>query len=172
MVIRTEPPRLADERATLVGFLDYQRTTLLLKIEGVADERLGEATVPPSDLSLLGLLRHLTEVERSWFRRRFAGEDAPPLYYGQAHPTGDEDGDFHPGPNDSVADALAAWWAEVQFADELIAAHSLDDVSALRAHEGMHNNLRWALVHLIEEYARHNGHADLIRERLDGATGE
>ncbi len=171
MADRIEPPRQADERATLVAFLDYHRATLLLKIEGVSDEAAREATVPPSDLSLLGLVRHLAEVERSWFRHRFAGDDVPPLFYGSSHATGDEDGDFHPGPDDTVAEALEAWRAEVAFANELIAAHSLDDISELPASDG-HNNLRWVLVHLIEEYARHNGHADLIRERIDGTTGE
>ena len=87
MADRIEPPRQADERATLVAFLDYHRATLLLKIEGVSDEAAREATVPPSDLSLLGLVRHLAEVERSWFRHRFAGDDVPPLFYGSSHAT-------------------------------------------------------------------------------------
>src|SRR5690349_15630370 len=106
MKTQTDPHRLADERTTLVGFLDYQRATLLVKISGLSDAQAREATVPPSDLNLLGLLRHLAEVERSWMRRRFVGEDAPPLYYGESHPDGDEDGDLHPGPADTVEEAL------------------------------------------------------------------
>lgn len=172
MTNRIEPGPRNDERATLTEFLDYYRVTLVRKVEGLTDDQARQAAVPPSDLNLLGLVRHMAEVERNWFRRRFAGADAPPLYYGDAHPTGDEDGDLHPGPEDTVAAAMAAWREEVDFARRITAAAGLDDLSAKSVHDRGSVNLRWTLVHLIEEYARHCGHADLLRERIDGATGD
>ena len=172
MTTRIEPALISDERTTVTEFLDYYRATLALKIGGLTDDQARQAAVPPSDLSLLGLVRHMADVERSWFRRRFAGAEAPPLYYGDAHPTGDEDGDLHPGPDDTVAEAMAAWQEEVEFARRTTAEATLDDLSAKPVHDLGLVNLRWILVHMIEEYARHCGHADLIRERIDGATGD
>lgn len=172
MTDRQPAPRIADERATLVGFLDYYRATLVSKVDGLTDEQARIASVPPSDLNLLGLLRHMADVERYWFRAQFAGTEAPPLYYGDSHPSRDPDGDLHPGPDDTVADALVSWQREVDFARELTATTDLGALSARPAGARGHNSLRWVLVHLIEEYARHCGHADLIRERIDGATGD
>ena len=172
MTERSEPQRIADERTTLVEFLDYYRATLAIKIDGLSDEQARTASVPPSDLNLLGLVRHMAEVERSWFRWRFAGGEVGPLYYGDAHPTGDEDGDLHPGPDDTVTEALATWQNEIAFARELTARTELYAVSAGHAGKRGPNNLRWVLVHLIEEYARHCGHADLLRETIDGAKGD
>ncbi|MGD9701454.1 MAG: DinB family protein [Acidimicrobiia bacterium] len=173
MIERTEPPDAADERTMLTSFLDYYRATLLLKADGLSDEQARTPSVDPSDLSIMGLIRHMSEVERSWFQRWFREADAPPLYYGDH----DEDGDLHPGPEDSLADAIAVFEREVELSRSITAAApSLDDlaihVSTDPGHEGFHPNLRWILVHMIEEYARHAGHADLLRERLDGVTGD
>ena len=160
-----EPPD-GDERSVLLGWLAFHRNALGAKCAGLDAEQLATRSAPPSPLSLLGLVRHLTEVERSWFRRTFAREDAPPLYYSDD----DRDGDFDNVEKADVAEAFAAWERECAFAREAVAAApSLDAVG-----HGKHRtySLRWILVHMIEEYARHNGHADLIRERLDGSVGE
>ena len=171
-MIRNDPQRMADERTTLLEFLDWYRATLLLKVSGLSDEQAREAAVPPSDLNLLGLLRHMADVERSWFRRRFVGLEVAPLYYGESSATGDEDGDLHPGPSDTVPEAQAAWQVEVDFARDVVSRNSLDAVAAWVPPGRSPFTLRWLLVHLIEEYARHCGHADLIRERIDGSTGD
>ena len=171
---RGDPAPDADERTALDEWLDWHRRTLVAKVVGLDDQQARRQAVPPSDLNLLGLLRHMTEVERNWFRRCFAGLDAAPLYYGDAHPTGDPDGDMRPGDHDTVADALRAWEQEVAFARALVArTSSLDDVAATpRDRYPEQPNLRWIMVHMIEEYARHNGHADLLRECIDGTTGD
>ncbi|KOT37081.1 Mini-circle protein [Streptomyces caelestis] len=166
---RTEPANDADERTMLEGWLDYHRDTLAQKCEGLTDEQLRTASVPPSDLSLMGLVRHMSEVERSWFRRVLADEDAGPLYYGEADP----DGEFHPTEADTWKEAYGAWQAEIAAARSNAAGFALDDPSRGRQRFGADPySLRWIYTHMIEEYARHNGHADLIRERIDGATGE
>ncbi|GGX04148.1 hypothetical protein GCM10010297_27540 [Streptomyces malachitofuscus] len=166
---RTEPAVDADERTMLEGFLDYHRSTLARKCEGLTDEQLRTASVPPSELSLMGLVRHMSEVERSWFRRVLAGEDAGPLYYSEA----DRDGDFHTTEADTWQEAHATWQAEMEAARRNAAGFALDDPSRGRSRfSDDPPSLRWIYTHMIEEYARHNGHADLIRERLDGATGE
>jgi uncharacterized damage-inducible protein DinB len=153
------------ERATLVGYLRDQRLTLELKCSGLEAADLARRSVPPSNLSLLGLVRHLAEVERSWFRRRLAGQDAPPHYRSDTNPNGDFDGAV-PDPQ-VVAEAWATRRAEVAFADRFVAeAPDLEVVGK----EG--DVLREVLVHLIEEYARHNGHADFLRERIDGRVGQ
>ncbi|MFE0320517.1 DinB family protein [Streptomyces albogriseolus] len=166
---RTEPAQNADERTMLDGWLDHPRATLARKCEGLTDEQLRAASVAPSELSLMGLVRHMAEVERSWFRRVFAGEDAGPLYYGEADP----DGEFHPGEADTWKDAYETWQGEIEAARRTAAGHALDERSQGRHHS--HSgpcSLRWIYTHMIEEYARHNGHADLIRQAIDGATGE
>ena len=152
--------------------LDRYRATLLTKLDGLSDAQARECAVPPSDLNLLGLLRHLADVERSWFRIRFAGEELPPLYHGDAHPTGDPDGDLHPGPTDTVAADRRIWDAEVAAARRVTAGAGLDDLARSPGPGRGPFTLRWVLVHLIEEYARHVGHADLLRERIDGSTGD
>jgi Protein of unknown function (DUF664) len=169
----TLPPSKAagnDERSVLVGYLDYHRAVLARKAEGVTDEQARVAGCPPSDLTLLGLIRHMADGERHWFRRSLLAEDVPPIYYGSAHPDGDEDGDLHPPPGASLTEALDAYWAEIAVANENIAAASLDDVAV--GAPGRGHSLRRIMVHMIEEYARHCGHADLIRQRIDGATGD
>jgi uncharacterized damage-inducible protein DinB len=168
---RKEPSTLAGEREMLDGWLDYHRETLALKCSGLDDIQLKEAAVLPSGLTLLGLVRHMAEVERSWFRNVLAGEKLGPLYFSDEDP----DGDFHPGEGDTWAEAHATWQAEITLARELAARFSLDDLSTGERRErttGQPYNLRWIYTHMIEEYARHNGHADLLRERIDGATGD
>lgn len=166
---RTEPATNADERSMLEGFLDYHRQTLEMKCAGLDDDRLRTASVPPSELSLMGLVRHMADVERSWFRRVLADEDAPPLYYSDE----DRDGEFHLTDTHTWEEAYATWQAEIAAARSNSARFALDDASQGRSRFTEEPiTLRWIYTHMIEEYARHNGHADLLRERLDGATGE
>ncbi|MFG2720437.1 DinB family protein [Streptomyces sp. NPDC048416] len=162
---RDEPALDAGERAMLDGWLDYHRETLVHKCSGLTDEQLKLTAVAPSALTLLGLLRHMSEVERWWFVTVFAGEPEQGVY-GE-----DPDGDFHFGPDDTYAEALATWRSEVAVARKQAAGHDLDELSVGTAREGQHFNLRWIYTHMIEEYARHNGHADLLREAIDGSTG-
>jgi hypothetical protein len=168
-VERVDPPLIADERTMLDSWLDYHRATLLMKCAGLNDIQLKLRSAEPSTLSLLGLVRHLTEVERSWFRRRIAGEDAPPLYYTEAR----RDGDFDDVDGADPAAMFAAFNAEVEVCRTIAANVSLDTVVANRSKDGRGDfSVRWIYVHMIEEYARHNGHADLLRERIDGAKGD
>jgi uncharacterized damage-inducible protein DinB len=170
-VPRHEPSPSADERTTLVEFLDYYRATIEQKVDGI-DDAQSRATIEPSDLSLLGIVRHLAEVERGWFRARFLGEHAP---YHYCTPE-DIDGDWHPGPDATLAEALATYRAECARAREIAAAASLDDLSKVAVgyddEDKRPVSMRWILVHMIEETARHAGHADLLRERVDGVTGD
>jgi uncharacterized damage-inducible protein DinB len=161
-------PRLGDERATLNEFLRYQRLTLELKCDGLDAGQLARRSVAPSTMSLLGLVRHMAEVERAWFRRRFAGHDVPKRYQTEADP----DGDFNGGVADPVIvdEAWAAWREEIAFAEQFTRDHDLDFVGS--DSEGGPVSLRELLVHMVEEYARHNGHADLLRERIDGRVGQ
>jgi uncharacterized damage-inducible protein DinB len=166
---RTDPPVRADERTTIVAFLGWQRATLELKCSGLGAAELARRSVEPSTLSLLGLVRHMAEVERSWFRRVMAGQDAPPHFYSEAEPDGDFDGAV-PDP-EVVAQAWKLWRAEVEFAERFVAeAPDLDVTGNHRWHGAV--SLRWVLAHMVEEYARHNGHADLLRQRIDGAVGQ
>ncbi|MEV0324535.1 DinB family protein [Streptomyces sp. NPDC050658] len=156
-----------DERLMLADFLAAQRTTLELKCAGLRTE-LSRRSVAPSTLSLLGLVRHLAEVERRWFRSVLAGEDAPPLFVSDTRPDHDFEGAV---PDPSVIDAAwRAWRTEVAFADRFVAAAPDLDVEGEDGWRGK-VSLRWVLIHMVEEYARHNGHADLLRERIDGAIG-
>ena len=118
----------ADERATLQFFLDYQRIVLARKADGLTDEQARMAACPPSDLTILGVVRHMTDVERNWFQRSLQAKDLPPHYYGASHPDGDEDGDFHPPPDATLADALAAYWEEIEASNAASAAGALDDI--------------------------------------------
>ncbi len=166
---RGDAPLEADERSTITGFLRWQRQTLELKCSGLSAEELARRSVEPSTMSLLGLVRHLAEVERSWFRRVMAGQDAPPHFYSDADPDGDWDG---AAPDAGVvARAWATWRAEVAFAERFVAEAPSLDVTGNEKWRGA-VSLRWVLIHMIEEYARHNGHADLLRERIDGAVGQ
>jgi hypothetical protein len=160
---RREPAADADERALLVGWLDFHRATLARKCAGLPDDLLRRCPVPPSSLSLIGLVRHLTEIERLYIRHGFAGEPISPLQY----VTDEEpDGDFD--LRDDVRGSLAAWREHVEAARAHVAAAPDLDARGVRSPE----TLRWVLAKVVQEYARHNGHADLLRETLDGATGE
>ena len=165
-VNRVDEPTVGDERAMLEGWLDYHRATLLLKASGLTAEQLKQAAVEPSNLTLLGLIRHMDEVERSWFRRRGAGQEIDMLYYSDDN----VDGDF-----DDVAGADAeadyrTFLAELEAAREAAAGLSLEHEFATSRRPAI--SMRWVYLHMIEEYARHNGHADLLRERIDGVTGD
>jgi uncharacterized damage-inducible protein DinB len=163
-ITREDEPYVAGERTMLEGWLNYHRQTLLQKCAGLTAEQLKQRSVEPSSLSLLGLVRHMSEVERAWFRRGVAGEDLTPIYFTADNP----DGEF-----DDVADAdpeadFALFRTEVELADKVAQGRSLDETFSRR---GKDICLRWVYIHMIEEYARHNGHADLLRERIDGVTG-
>ncbi|HEX3325653.1 MAG TPA: DinB family protein [Actinomycetota bacterium] len=166
---RENGPRLGDERATLQEYLRTQRLTLEMKCSGLDAADLARRSVEPSTMSLLGLVRHMADVERGWFRRTMAGLDAPPLFYSDGHRDGDFDGAV---PDPKVVDeAWAAWREETAFADRFVSeALDLDVLGHNRDQEPF--SLREVLVHMIEEYARHNGHADLLRERIDGRVGQ
>jgi uncharacterized damage-inducible protein DinB len=158
-----------NERETLDGWLDYHRATLMRKCEGLSDADLRRRSVPPSALTLLGLVRHMAEVERSWFRHLFAAEDAPPHFYTDERP----DDDFDDLDSVSTQEAFAIWRKECERAREIArGADSLDQLGNKKNKRGEEFSLRWILTHMIEEYARHNGHADLIRQSIDGQVGD
>ncbi|HEY5354757.1 MAG TPA: DinB family protein [Streptosporangiaceae bacterium] len=158
-----------DERTTLTGYLRDYRLTLELKCAGLDAAGLARQSVEPSNLSLLGLVRHLTDVERRWFRQVLDGQDIPFLYRTQD----DRDAAFDGAIADpAVVDAAwAAWRAEVSFAEQFVEQAPDLGVSGTYG-EGEVISLREVLVHMIEEYARHAGHADLLRERIDGRVGQ
>ena len=162
---REDEPLTGPERPMLQGWLDWHRQTLLRKCAGLTGAQLCTASAEPSDLTLLGLVRHMTEVERAWFTRRAAGHtEAGFVYLADAR----SDADFEDLAGADPEANLAAFRAELAASDRAVSDLPLD-------HEFIHRDkpfsLRWVYLHMIEEYARHNGHADLIRERIDGATG-
>ncbi|MFD9040677.1 DinB family protein [Streptomyces bottropensis] len=163
---RVGPPHLGTERATLRAFLDYHRATLAMKCAGLTDEELRRRSMPPSALSLLGLVRHMAEVERAWFRRVFEVHDAPMVWSKEI--------DFQAAYDASAstrAEAFGAWEAEVETSRRIEReAESLD----LAGHQPRWNaevSLRMVMIHVLLEYARHNGHADFLREGVDGTVG-
>jgi uncharacterized damage-inducible protein DinB len=151
----------------LEAWLDFHRITLERKCSGVSPEQLRRRAVPPSALSLLGLMRHMAEVERNWFRRVLASEDAPPHYRSDQDPQGA----FDNVDTADVAEAFATWRAECTHARAVVASFSDLDALGRNATRPGRPSVRWVLVHMIEEYARHNGHADLLREVIDGVVG-
>jgi uncharacterized damage-inducible protein DinB len=163
---RIDPPYVAGERAMLESWLEYHRATLAWKCEGLDDAQLRQRAVPPSPLSLIGLVRHMADVECNWFRRVLGGEDLPGIYWTDDDP----DADFNDVDTADVQEAFTAWRAECEHARRNAAAADSLDVTGQRRGEAV--TLRWILVHMIEEYARHNGHADFLRERIDGAVGD
>ena len=165
-ITRIDEPRLGDERTMLEAGLDYQRQTLLLKCAGLTAEQLKLRSVEPSSLSLLGLVRHLAAVERWWFRCNFAGQELDDLYYSEDNP----DGEFDDVDSADAEADYAGYLREARLCDEAVAGLPLDH-QVSRARGGTFS-LRWIYLHMIEEYARHNGHADLLREAIDGETGE
>jgi hypothetical protein len=167
-VERADAGLIADERTALEQWLEFHRATLLTKCAGLTADQLKRRAVPPSRLSLLGLVRHMTEVERWWFRMHAAGEDIGFPY--------DPDGvglDFEEVDGADAAADLAVFERECQAARAAVAGHPLDETVPSRGdHPERRRDIRWIYVHMIEEYARHNGHADLLREAIDGVTGD
>jgi uncharacterized damage-inducible protein DinB len=167
-ITRTEPPEVAGEREAVQAWLDYHRATLLFKCAGLSGEQLTKRAVPPSSLSLLGLVRHMAEVERSWFRSRFRGDaELGSVYCSDEYP----DGDFDLTDPEHAKQDLATFRRECELADAAVADAGLDDTYTF-SRTGTPMDLRWIYLHMIEEYARHNGHADFLREQIDGVTGD
>jgi uncharacterized damage-inducible protein DinB len=164
---RTDTPRVADERTSLDAWLDYHRATLLWKCEGLTPVQLAERSVEPSTMSLLGLVRHMAEVERGWFRQFVGGEDVPNLYCSEEA----LDADFDEVDPARADEDLAIFRAEVEACRKVAAGFDLDHLTHNQRRD-MDFDLRWVYVHMIEEYARHNGHADLLRECIDGTIGD
>ena len=163
---RTEPDLQAPEREMLVGWLDYYRATLAMKCAGLTPGQLRERAVPPSTISLLGLVRHMADMERGWFRQVLAAEDAPDRYRLPDNP----DGDFDDVDTAEPEADFRAWREECAAARRIVAAAPSLEITGTQDDETF--SLRWILTHMIAEYSRHLGHADLIRQRIDGATGE
>ncbi|GIH48156.1 DinB family protein [Microbispora rosea] len=165
-VERIGPPSVAGEREMLRAFLDYHRATLALKCDGLSDEELRRRSMPPSTLTLLGLVRHMAEVERAWFRRVIGKEDVPLVW--------SEEDDYQAAydPSGSTgAEAFAAWQAEVEHSRRIERAAESLDVVAYAPRWDEEVSLRLVMLHMIHEYARHNGHADFLREGVDGTVG-
>ncbi|KJS57334.1 Mini-circle protein [Streptomyces rubellomurinus subsp. indigoferus] len=163
---RPVPPLIGGEREMLRGFLDFHRATLAMKCAGLTDEQLRRRSSPPSTLTLLGLVRHLAEVERTWFRRVINGEDLPLVW--------SEDGDYQAAfdlTDASPSAAFAAWQAEVEHARRIEREAPSLDVIGHQPRWNADVSLRLVMLHLIHDYARHNGHADLLREGIDGTVG-
>ena len=163
-----EPGTTTDERTMLVEFLDYFRAVLERKVDGL-DEAQARMRVGASTIDLLGLVRHMAEVERWWFRQALTGE----VDHGIYEDPDDVDADWHHTTADTLPTALSAWRTEVAHARaNVAAAPSLDVVAAHRSGPRGEISLRWIMVHMIEEYARHCGHADFLREVIDGRVGD
>jgi uncharacterized damage-inducible protein DinB len=163
---RIGPPSFASERDMLRAFLDYHRATLAMKCAGLTDEELRQQSMPPSTLSLLGLVRHMAEVERAWFRRVFENNDAPMVWSDKI--------DFqaaYDASGSSRAEAFTAWEAEVENSRRIERAAESLDLAGYQPRWGEEVSLRMVLVHVLLEYGRHNGHADLLREGIDGTVG-
>jgi uncharacterized damage-inducible protein DinB len=171
---RPEPPAAGDETATLLGFLEFQRATLAWKCGGLDAAGL-QATVGASSMTLGGLLKHLAYVEDDWFSRSLYGRDpAPP--WDAVDWKADRDWDWHSAAEDTPEQLHALWQEAVArsrvLVNEALADGGLDRLARRTWPDGGAPSLRWILVHMIEEYARHNGHADLLRESVDGLVGE
>jgi uncharacterized damage-inducible protein DinB len=163
---RVDEPVTGAERPMLEGWLDWHRQTLLRKCAGLTSDQLKKAAVEPSNLTLLGLVRHMTEVERAWFRRRVAGDaTAVRVYCTDDNP----DGDFDDVAGADAEADFAAFTGEIELVRKAVADLPLEHEFPGRTRQ---MSLRWVYLHMIEEYARHNGHADFLRERIDGATGD
>ncbi|SDS86402.1 DinB family protein [Actinopolymorpha singaporensis] len=163
---RPDPPMIAGEREMLRAFLDFHRGTIAMKCEGLTDEELRRQSMPPSTLSLLGLVRHMAEVERAWFRRVIDGEDVPLVW--------SAGGDFqvaYDASGSTRSEAFEAWQAEVEHSRRIEAAAESLDVVVHNPRWGEDVSLRLVMLHMIHEYARHSGHADLLREGIDGTVG-
>ncbi|MFF7165477.1 DinB family protein [Streptomyces sp. NPDC008086] len=164
---RPIPLLTGDERPMLESWLDFHRATLELKCAGLDDAQVRLASAEPSGLTLLGLVQHLAECERNWFQRVVGGVDVPPVY-GEENESG-----YALDAGRGIGEALEAWRKEIARGREACGARDLDSVGRIGdgPMAGVEVSLRWVLIHMIEEYARHNGHADILRERIDGVTG-
>ncbi|MBC3842325.1 DinB family protein [Streptacidiphilus sp. 4-A2] len=163
---RVGPPHFGSEREMLRAFLDYQRQTLVMKCEGLGDEELRLRSSPPSTLSLLGLVRHMAEVERTWFRRTFEDHDAPMVWSDKV--------DFqaaYDASRSTRAEAFAAWEAEVENSRRIERESDSFDRAGYQPRWEEEVSLRMVMVHVLLEYGRHNGHADFLREGIDGTVG-
>jgi uncharacterized damage-inducible protein DinB len=163
---RISPPVIAGEREMLRAYLDFHRATLAMKCDGLSDEDLRRRSMPPSTLTLLGLVRHMAEVERTWFRRVINGEDIPFVWSAK--------GDYQEAYDASTstrAEAFPAWQAEVEHARRIEAAAESLDVTGYQPRWDKDVSLRLVMLHMLHEYARHNGHADFLREGIDGTVG-
>ena len=160
---RPEPPFAAPPEEMVEGFLDYLRATMLWKLDGLSDDDL-RRPFPPSTMTLLGMLKHLAYVERWWFRIAFAGEELPMPWTDT-----DPDADWRVEPDESAAAIIDLYNSEVDRSRAIVAAASWDDPAK---RPGMEQTLGWVLTHMVEETARHCGHADIFREQIDGKTGE
>ena len=170
---RVDPPLAADEATTLVAFLDFQRDTLRWKCSGLTAEQLA-TPLPPTTMTLGGLLKHLAVVEAGWLNLTFAGGVARPGWLDQV---GDDPSWSFTTAAADPPEQLVAWFEEsIEVSDRVVAAALRSDEGLATLSQGQEDgrrfSLRWILCHLIEEYARHNGHADLLREAVDGSTGE
>lgn len=163
---RPRIPRVAAEREALAGYLEHYRATVEMKCRGLTPQQARARSMPPSTMSLHGLVRHLAGVERWWFQQNFERRDVPFLFVTVDNP----DLDFDPPPDADFAADLRAWRAECAISREIVAAHDLDDTARpLDWDEDV--DLRWLVLRMIAEYAQHCGHADLLREGIDGRTG-
>jgi hypothetical protein len=165
-VERVRPPLVADESTMLVAWLDWHRETLAQEVSGVDPERMREATAAPTTLTPLGLVRHMADNERYWFREVVAGEQVEDYWAPEDDPEADFRGAHPDGPEADVA----VWRAAVAESRAVLTGRSMDDLCAKESPAGP-GSVRWVVVHMIEEYARHNGHADVLRERLGGVVG-
>jgi hypothetical protein len=164
---RSDPDLQTGELAALGQYLDYHRATLEMKCAGLSEVELKRRAVSTSDLTLLGLVRHLTEVEYGWFCKWLDGQPEQSLYSTSDDPNDDFDNlDSHPVP-----EVWASYHAQVAESRRILDTFS-DAAEMARGGAGRPRNVRWIALHMVEEYARHNGHADLLREAIDGATGE
>ncbi len=164
---RTGPSPLDGEREMLRGFLDFQRATLAMKCDGLSDEELRRRSMPPSTLSLLGLVRHMAEVERAWFRRAINGETDVPLVWSD---TFDFQAAYDP-TGTGRSEAFGAWQAEVEQSRRIEREALSLEVTGYQPRWEEDVSLRMVMVHVLLEYARHNGHADFLREGIDGTVG-
>ncbi|WP_436772438.1 DinB family protein [Yinghuangia sp. YIM S09857] len=163
---RVDPPYLGGEREMLRAYLDYHRATLAWKCDGLDTGQMRERSMPPSTLSLMALVRHMAEVERTWFRRVMNGEDIPLRWSAE--------GDYQAAYDGSAStrdEAFDAWHTEVAHARRIEAAAESLEVTGHQARWGQDVSLRFVMLHMIHEYARHNGHADFLREGVDGTVG-
>lgn len=165
MATRPEPPLIGGEREMLRTFLDFHRATLAVKCDGLSDADLRRRSMPPSTLSLLGLVRHMAEVERTWFRLVINGEDIPLVW------SADDYQVAYDARAAGRSEAFDAWQREVAHARRIEESAASLDVTGHQARWGKDVSLRWVMLHVMHEYARHNGHADFLREGIDGTVG-